>query len=388
MFKNLNHYLNQNTLVFNYLPAELRKYKSGWMIEYWCEDPVTSEMRRCRLRVDKIRKRYPVQREAFVHISKIVNHINMKLMQGWNPFVAAESQQMYIPAEEVALRFIIEKQKELRPDTIRSYKSFLNTFMSYFSSKCSDLKYFSQFTKSHASRFMEHVYLDREVGQRAYNNYLKFCRCFFNWCVEHSYVVNNPFQTIRVKQKPDKKRTIIDDETRKAIINYLSENNPGMLTVCKLMYYCLLRPKEIINLRVCDVDFEGGTIHVNADVAKNHHARHAAMTDDVMAELSYIKSYKPDMWLISQTWVPSYTKAENTKFSKVWIKLRDKMRLPKTMQLYSFRDTGIFDMLKAGIDPLTVKQHADHHSLEMTTIYSNHADPHLTEIIHDHAPQF
>ena len=388
MFKNLNSFLTQETLVFSYLPAQLKKNKSGWLIEYWCEDPATNEMRRCRLRVAKICKRYSTQREAIVHIAKIVNHINIKLMHGWNPFVSSENQQMYIPAEEVAKRFISEKQKELRPDTIRSYKSFLNTFLSYFHSRCADLKYFSQFNKSHASRFMEYVYLDREVGQRAYNNYLKFCRCFFNWCEEHSYVANNPFQKIKVKQKTEKKRTIIDPETRKAIIEYLSANYPRMLTVCKLMYYCLLRPKEIINLRVCDVDFDSGTIYVNADVSKNHHSRHAAMTDDVARELDYIRAYKPDMWLISQNWEPSYIKAENAKFSKIWIKIRSKMNLPQNMQLYSFRDTGIFEMLKAGIDPLSVKQHADHHSLEMTTIYSNHADPHLTEIIKKHSPEF
>ena len=388
MFKNLNTYLTQKTLVFNYLPAQLRKNKSGWIVEYWCEDPISLEMRRCRMRVDKIRKRYQSQREAVAHVAKMVNHINMKLMQGWNPFVAAETQQMYVPIDDVATRFLTEKQKELRPDSIRSYKSFLNTFLTYFHERCPDLKYASQFSKTHASRFMDYVYLDREVGQRAYNNYLKFTRSFFNWCTEHGYVASNPFSNIRVKQKPDKIRTVIDPETRKAIISYLSENHPRMLTVCKLMYYCLLRPKEIINLRVCDVDFEGGTIHVNADVAKNHHARHAAMTDDVMTDLAYIKNYKPDMWLISQSWEPSYTKAENAKFSKVWINLRAKMKLPKKMQLYSFRDTGVFEMLKAGIDPLTVKQHADHHSLSMTTLYSNHADPNLTRIIQEQAPDF
>lgn len=388
MFKNLNSYLTQKTLVFNYFPAQLKKNKSGWIIEYWCEDPATLQMRRCRVRVAKIRKRYPTQREAVAHITKIVNHINMKLMQGWNPFVASENQQMYIPADEVAEKFLNEKQKELRPDTIRSYKSFLNTFVSYFHSRCSDLKYFSLFNKQHASRFMEYVYLDREVSQRCYNNYLKFCRCFFNWCVEHCYVASNPFQNIKTKQKTDKKRVIIDAKTRKAIANYLAENQPQMLLVCKLIYYCLLRPKEIINLRVCDVDFDGGTIFVNSEVAKNHHSRHAAMTADVMRSLEYIKSYKPDMWLISQDWMPGYVKAENAKFSKIWIKLRPKMRLPKEMQLYSFRDTGIFDMLKAGIDPLTVKQHADHHSLSMTTLYSNHADPNLTRIIQEQAPNF
>jgi hypothetical protein len=45
-------------------------------------------------------------------------------------------------------------------------------------------------------------------------------------------------------------------------------------------------------------------------------------------------------------------------------------------------------MLKCGIDPLTVMQHADHHDLSMTTRYANHVDPHLVETISTKAPQF
>jgi site-specific recombinase XerD len=58
------------------------------------------------------------------------------------------------------------------------------------------------------------------------------------------------------------------------------------------------------------------------------------------------------------------------------------------MQQYSLRDSGIFEMLKKGIDPLSVQQLADHHSLEMTTIYANHLDPNLQRIIVDNAPKF
>ena len=42
----------------------------------------------------------------------------------------------------------------------------------------------------------------------------------------------------------------------------------------------------------------------------------------------------------------------------------------------------------AGIDPLTVMQHADHHDLAMTTRYANHADEHLIETIVRNAPEF
>ena len=58
------------------------------------------------------------------------------------------------------------------------------------------------------------------------------------------------------------------------------------------------------------------------------------------------------------------------------------------MQLYSFRDTGIYEMLKSGIDDLTVMQHADHSSLSITTIYANHKDEKLIEKINKNAPKF
>lgn len=47
-----------NNLNFNFLPAVLKKYSSGWIVEFWCEDPANGVMKRSRIRVDRIRKRY------------------------------------------------------------------------------------------------------------------------------------------------------------------------------------------------------------------------------------------------------------------------------------------------------------------------------------------
>lgn len=389
MFKKINNYLSQDSLTFSYLPAQLKKNKSCWIIEYWCEDPITFKMRRVRIRVDKIKKRYSTLKEAQAHILKIVTYINIKLMQGWNPFQSQENEiQMFTPIEDVGKQFLEEKNRELRADSIRSYASFMKTFLNYVKTKLPRIRYISQFTKSHASQYMDYIYIDRGVAQRAYNNYLKFCRIFFNWCVSHSFISSNPFENIKSKTKPAKKRILIDKIMRDRITEYLSEHEPQMLVVCKLMYYCLLRPKEIVNLRVRDVDFVSGTIRVSESVSKNHKTRYAAMTDDVINSLEYIKNYKADYYLISRDWLPSPTKAWCTKFSRYWYNLRPILNIPEEMQLYSFRDTGIFEMLKSGVDPLSVKQHADHHSLSMTSIYSDHADPNLAHIIREKSPDF
>lgn len=159
MFKNQHTSLTQETLNFNYLPASLKQNKSGWVIDYYCEDPNTRKMKRVRTRVEKIHRRYRTQARAKAHIFKIVNEINIKLMKGWNPFISADDIRLYTPFKTATEKFIAEKTKELRPDTIRSYKSFINTLNTFVDTKCPELKFSSAFNKLCAIRFMDYIYI-------------------------------------------------------------------------------------------------------------------------------------------------------------------------------------------------------------------------------------
>ena len=131
-------------------------------------------------------------------------------------------------------------------------------------------------------------------------------------------------------------------------------------------------------------------IRVRSDVSKNGKERIVPMTPDVEMEFTKfnLQNYDPNLFVFNKDFTPGTKKVSKTLMQKCWDDMRTALNLPKEMQQYSFRDTGITDMLQSGITPLTVKQFADHHSLEMTTIYSNHANPHLQEIIYNNAPKF
>jgi integrase len=101
-----------------------------------------------------------------------------------------------------------------------------------------------------------------------------------------------------------------------------------------------------------------------------------------------LDKYNANYYLFGTDFLPAKEHAADRRFGKEWDKLRIALKLPPEMQLYSFRDTGIFEMLKSGVDDLTVMQHADHHSLDITTIYANHHDPNLSKIIYERAPEF
>ena len=103
----------------------------------------------------------------------------------------------------------------------------------------------------------------------------------------------------------------------------------------------------------------------------------------------WIKDADSDYYLIgSKDYAAGAKPMSHSRFSKDWVKMRKELDLPDEMQLYSLRDTGINEMIKSGIDPLTVMQHADHHDLSMTTRYANHVDPNLVRTITERAPRF
>lgn len=54
--------------------------------------------------------------------------------------------------------------------------------------------------------------------------------------------------------------------------------------------------------------------------------------------------------------------------------MRDSLKMPAAYQFYSLKDTGITEMLEAGVPAKFVKELADHHSLEMTEKYTHRSD--------------
>jgi site-specific recombinase XerD len=379
---------SNTALIFNYLPAQLKQYSCGWQIEYYVEDPITGEMIRVRNRVDLIKKRYSKKSEAIQHINKLIFDINLRLSKGWNPLTEGkENSRMFLSYSELSTKFMNEKNRELRPETLKTYKSYLNTFNSYIESH-TNIKYLFKFHKLDAVTFIDYVYNERKVSSRSYNNYVKFFRLYFNWLKAHAYITTNYFDDIQLKKKEKKKRAIIPYDQRTNIADYMKEYDPLLLVVCKLMYFSLLRPKEISMLRVGDVSFSKKTIHVQDFVAKNHNERFATVPDILLQELKYIQDYPREYYLFSSDMNPGRKQADKDKFRKRFEKIKKQLKIPKEYQLYSYRDSGISDYIKEGLDLISIKQHADHHSLAMTDIYTDHFDPKLNEKIQNFVPKF
>ena len=378
--------------ILTYLPAAVVQYGSmGLCVEYYVLHPQTLKMVRKRVRLQRIVKRMRTAHERRVFALGVAEDINKRLRSGWTPITESEDARLFTPLGVMAEEFLRSKRLEgARERTLECYASFVRRFIGWAEASGLGRGCSGTFLRADAVRYMDAV-LARGNSNRSYNNTVKFMRCFFQWGVEHLYCRENAFAGMRLLKKEAKRRVLIDAESRRRIAEYFDGCCPQMGTVARLVYSSALRPKEIAGLRVRDVDLARHCIYVTPENAKNGHARCATLSAELTERLRCVVEGCCSEWFLfgrGKEVMPGAVGVSHSYFGKLWLRMRNALGLPEGMQLYSLRDTGLVDLLHAGVDQLTVRQHADHSSLAMQDIYTSHYDPELNRKIFEAAPEF
>lgn len=377
--------------ILSYVPAVIRKSKSlGVYADYYVMDAVSGEMVRKRTRLTNLLKRYPAGRQRQLAAQRFVEELNAKLSGGWTPLMETGDARLYTRLSDLREVFLKRKQVEgVRPATMQSYSSITNLFVRWCEDTGRHKKTSGSFLRVDAVCYMDSI-VEKGNSNRSYDNTLKTLKVFWAWALEHCYCKENPFAGLKPLPKEKKRRILIDPQTRARMAEYLETVCPQMLTVCMLVYSSAMRPKEIANIQVRDIDLRRRCIVVRDDVAKNRKSRCASLTPALVARLEPFSGLPGHYYLFgsNQQIRPGEKRVALSNFRKKWDKLREVLQMPQEMQLYSLRDTGITDLLHAGVDQLTVQHHADHSSLTMQQIYTDHFDPGLVDKIYNNAPTF
>jgi site-specific recombinase XerD len=368
-----------------FVPPKLKHNSLGWHIEYYVYDPIIERLDRKRYRLNALRKKCSSAREFQVQAAVVLQRLAQKLSAGWVPSDDVASYRYSADLFETLDLFIEIKEKELRKDSIRSYKGVIKLLKEWLKQSFSCI----EFQKEHALDFMDYLYLTRKVGSNTYNNYLKICRVIFSWLESNLYVKENAFVGIQRKRAQEKYREVIPSHDRARIAEWCKEKSPGFLLVCNLVYYSLIRPSEILRLQFKHINFEHHYIYLPAVITKCRVDRYSAMDAETeRALLALSKDASPDDYLFGSKFRPGAKPTLKKRYAETWSKLRADLGLPATYQLYSLRDSGITDKMESGIEPRAVMHAAGHHDLSITTKYLKKADQSLIDLLIEKSPTF
>lgn len=361
----MSSFLFQNLVSFR--PPRLLNNSLGWHIEYYILDPISGKLIRKRFRLNDLRKQCSSGAEFKQKANQVLQELTSKLVTGWSPQGEVESNRYYGSLFEALEKFKDIKSRELRPDSMRTYKGIIKLLKEWLKNDCVCI----DFGRAQALAFMDHCYTERKVSATTWNGYLKVCRVVWGWLLDNLYVKDNPFRFIKKKRTDEKFRTVIPEVDRKRIAKYFEEHNLGYMFVCSLVFYSLIRPTEISRLRVRDIDKENRCIYLPQSATKCHKARFTVIDPAIYDRLcAFIDGHDGSESIFSRSFRPGAVALKKKQYLVVWERMRKELNLPDEYQLYSLRDSGIRAKLESGMDPTIVMHAAGHHNLAETTKYA------------------
>ena len=357
-----------------YTPPILKKTASrGEHIEYHVYNPVTMKMERQRIRLEKLSHQFKIRSQYKQMVMQLMMNLTAKLASGWTPYGEMQNVAEYTPINKAIEAYIADKSRDLREASMVSYTSVAKIFVEWLTTQNIHEMASHLINQRICQRFMDELRDRPKFNNNTYNTYLKKYRACFAWMVERGYCKENPFEKIKTRQKEEKIRILIPVDAREVVINHVrTSKHPNYEIVMHLVFTSLIRPSEIERLQVRDVDLINKCIHIPANKAKTHKNRDAALSDACIAMLIPLLSkpgISPTWYLINSNYECGPEPCYHGMFKKHWMKIRKDCGLPDEMQLYSLKDSGITEMLNAGVSINQVKEAAGHSDISTTNKY-------------------
>ncbi len=372
------------TEILGYKPAKLYKAGTRLYIGYYIVNPSTGKYIRRRSYVNYIED--PVLRNRY--ISDAIKKINEKLREGWNPLIDGQSGKMFTRFVEVLDEIFEYKKAILRKRSVHTYSSRVKTVKEWLSKTGKEKIWVYEFNEQMAGDFMDYLVKDKKVHGVNYNNYIIDFRALFNGMVQKGYIKSNPFKTIVRLPEQSKFKQPFDRDQSETYVDYLKENDYDFFIISGYTYYCALRPNEIVQLRVKNINLEKQYIEVPAEIGKSRKQRRVVISDEFLQALKpYIEKFPSDYYICSSGMKPGKTKIYPTRIAEHFREIADRIGLPKEIFFYSLKDTCAERMMEAGYSAQDIRDLFGHSSIAVTDNYLKRRNPYQNEKLKKNFPK-
>jgi len=372
------------TEILGYKPAKLYKAGTRLYIGFYIVDPSTGKLIRRRSYVNHIED--PVLRNRYV--SDAIKKINEKLREGWNPLITDQSGKIFTRFVEVLDEIFEYKKAILRRRSVHTYSSRVKTIKEWLDKIGKGKILVYEFNEQMAGDLMDYLIKEKKIHGINYNNYIIDFRALFNGMVQKGYIKSNPFKTIVRLPEQSKFKQPFDRDQSETYVNYLKENDYDFFIISGYTYYCALRPNEIVQLRVKNINLEKQFIEVPAEIGKSRKQRRVVISDEFLQELEpYIEKFPSDYYICSAGMKPGKTKIYPTRIAEHFREIADRIGLPKEIFFYSLKDTCAERMMEAGYSAQDIRDLFGHSSIAITDNYLKRRNPHQNEKLKKNFPK-
>ncbi|SHI71342.1 tyrosine-type recombinase/integrase [Flavobacterium terrae] len=362
-----------NILLWNQL-SESEKSKAlskSWYVYYSFRDVKTGKLKRMP-NIKGNANKLKTKKERIDYLSAMSSALEFLLEKGFNPNIdnnnieellnkkqsdssKANNNSVVIPKEKIAIindsiaipetltiKEAFEFALNIKKNTIRdtSYKNF-ELRVRKFRKSLDENKPITFITKKVINDYLNGVLINSSARNR--NNTRADLSSLFQVLEDNEVIVDNVIKKINVlKSNPERNKTYTS-EMQKDIYFFLEENDKLLLLFIKFVSYNFLRPIEVCELKIKDIDLIGKRIYLRT---KNKAVKIKIIPEILMNDLPDLSKFNPESFLFTpngfgQDWI---TEPNNKRdyFSKRFKEVvKTHFNLNKDYGMYSFRHTFI-----------------------------------------------
>lgn len=366
-------------------------YGTDVVLYFYAFDDHSMAMKRKRVKLNHLGTRKSIRKRE----KQIVSRFTEMLSLGWNPFCCPDTDAILTrpkPAgKPVVLRSaegcideyltFIEREaqrKVLSDATFKTYRSYSRSLLSYLHSV--QIVNLQDVTLQVLNDFLASL-LDRNVTVKYYNSTLGFLKTVFTWFVEHGKLESSPADGLKKEttaRVTAKRENLSADELATLFEKLRKAKRLEFLLACYMEYYCYIRPNELYQLKVGDLNFAEQSVFVSAAISKTKRDAKVtlpAVVIELMVELG-IHKHRSNEYIFGDRLKCSDKMGTQKQFGRYWDRhvACDGGLMPELQKrnvcFYSLKSTGITDMLERGVASLTVRDQARHSNLSTTEIYA------------------
>lgn len=303
----------------------------------------------------------------------LITEINNLLISGWNPFRPIEQQQnnySLLSLIQLLREFYEIKKTTLRARSIQHYKHATDILQQFLKEKYTTAMFPDQFTPMMAQEFSDYLLTTKQYKGKSHNNQISNMKTFFNMAIERDIITKNPFKSIKNRPVETGANIAYTDKERKKIKDYLHRNNHPLYIYVQFLYYCGIRPAELMLLQIKHIDFAGKQIQIPAHISKNRKQSSVELPAEFhkLLKEKYSKLH-PELFMFSKKLIPGPISVHRNRASAAHKLVLQDLKISNTHTLYSWKHTGAIAAIKSGMNPYSLMRQWRHHSLDQTMIY-------------------
>ena len=372
--------------LLGFYPAKYVSETSRSYVSYYVLEPATGKFVRKRIYLNRIKD--PKERKRYA--TELIKKLNAKLKEGWNPLTIQRKERMYVLFID-ALHDVVEYKKAyIRKASIRQYDGRVKVIEEFLKKNDHYSMLVYEFDERMARDLMDYIFKVKKHKGITYNNYMADFKTFFNAMVEKGYLTNNPFKGISRMPEQNKVKQPFTKEQSQTYVDWVKEHDYDFWIVSGYTYYCALRPNEIVQLKVKNVNFEQKYIEVPAECAKSRKYRRAPIAKVFLQELEpYLKKLPGEMYLATghRKIRPGFNKTFPTRIGERFRVIADTIGLPKDIFFYSLKDTCAERLLEEGFSTQDVRDLFGHSSIAITDNYLRKRNAYKNEKLANNFPK-